>query len=170
MTMIYAIALAVIGLAAIIIELFVPAAGLIGIVGIACIIAGISMSFISYGTVIGLLFLLAMLILTPLTIILWFKRFPRSMVGKKLILFNPGEKPGDPPPPLIPDSPLLDLMGTALSDLRPSGSVLIDGKKYSVVTGGEYIPKGRGIRVNSVNGNRIVVREEKTEGMLDRET
>ena len=160
MTMIYALLLAFIGLAAIIIELFVPAAGLIGIVGIACIVAGISISFITYGTTTGLLFLLAMLILTPLIIILWFKRFPRSMVGKKLILFYPGEKPGEPPQPRNPSSPLLHSKGKTVSDLRPSGSVLIEGKKYSVVTGGEYIPKGRNIRVQSVNGNRIEVREE----------
>ena len=161
MTMIYALLLAIIGLAAIIIELFVPAAGLIGIVGIACIIAGISMSFVTYGTVTGLLFLLAMLILTPLVIILWFKRFPRSMVGKKLILFNPGEKPGEPPQTVVPPSPLLHCRGTAVSDLRPSGSAVIEGRKYSVVTGGEYIPRGRNILVQSVNGNRIEVREER---------
>ena len=160
MNMLFAVLLALIGLAAIIIELFVPAGGLIGIVGFACIVTGVSMSFVHYGTVTGLLFLIAVLIITPVTIILWFRRFPRSMVGKRLILFNPGEKPGeDPLPPQAP-SPLIGKSGSCLTDLHPSGTVLIEDGKYSVVTAGEFLLKGANIKVVKVDGNRIEVREE----------
>ncbi len=48
--------------------------------------------------------------------------------------------------------------GESLSDLRPAGIVMIDGKKVDVVTGGELIPRGRRVRVVQVEGNRVVVR------------
>lgn len=161
MNLLYAVLLAVIGLIAIVIELFVPAAGLIGLIGISCIIGGVSMSFIHYGTGIGLLFLVTVLIITPTIIVVWFKRFPHSLVGKRLILFNPGEKPGAPPLDPPPPSPLSGKVGKILTDLRPSGTVEIDGKKYSVVTAGEFLTAGKTIKVISVHGNRIEVREEE---------
>jgi len=48
--------------------------------------------------------------------------------------------------------------GEALTDLRPAGIVMIDGRKVDVVTGGELVAKGRRVRVVTVEGNRIVVR------------
>ena len=42
--------------------------------------------------------------------------------------------------------------------LRPSGTVKIEGQKYSVVTGGEMIQQDEAVIVVKVEGNRIVVR------------
>ena len=159
MNLLYALILAVIGLAAVVIELFVPAAGLIGLMGAGCLIASVSLSFIHYGTFTGVIFLVSLLILTPTVIILWFKRFPRSLVGKRLILFNPGEKLGEPHLPEETTSPLTGKKGKSLTDLRPSGTVLMGEEKFSVVTAGEYIPRGTEIEVVQVHGNRIEVRE-----------
>lgn len=160
MNLLYAILLAVIGLIAIVVELFVPAAGLIGLIGLGCIITGVSIGFIHYGTLVGMVFLIAVLILTPAIIILWFRHFPRSLVGKRLILFNPVVKAENPLESLRPLSPLIGKTGMVLTDLRPSGTILIENKKYSVVTAGEYIPKDKKVEITAVNGNRIEVREE----------
>ncbi len=48
--------------------------------------------------------------------------------------------------------------GEALTDLRPAGMVMIDGRKVDVVTAGELVAKGRRVRVVTVEGNRVVVR------------
>ncbi len=151
MNLIYALVLALIGLAAIVIELFVPAAGLIGVVGLGCMIGSVSLAFIHYGTVTGSLFIIGMVILTPLVIVLWFKRFPHSRMGRSLILSDPAQT--DEPAEIEKGS-----TGKAFTDLRPSGIVLIDRKKYSALTGGEYIHKGSGIEVVKIQGNRIEVR------------
>jgi membrane-bound serine protease (ClpP class) len=50
--------------------------------------------------------------------------------------------------------------GIALTHLRPSGSAMIDNKKYDVVSSGAFIEKGRQITVVAVDGNRIVVHEK----------
>ncbi|MEE9308342.1 MAG: NfeD family protein, partial [Spirochaetia bacterium] len=49
--------------------------------------------------------------------------------------------------------------GASLTVLRPVGMVLIEGQKYSAVTGGEFIEKNQPIRVIKVEGSRIVVRQ-----------
>ena len=49
--------------------------------------------------------------------------------------------------------------GEALTDLRPAGMILFEGRKVDVVTAGELIGKGKRVKVVKVEGNRIVVRE-----------
>jgi membrane-bound serine protease (ClpP class) len=63
----------------------------------------------------------------------------------------------------MPTAGLRDLVGrrgVALSILRPTGRARFDDKKISVVTEGEFMPKGAKIRVVEVEGNRIVVAQD----------
>ena len=55
-----------------------------------------------------------------------------------------------------------DLMGkegVADTFFRPSGYIVIDGKKYDAVSEGEFIDKGSSLKVILVEGNRIVVKK-----------
>ena len=52
---------------------------------------------------------------------------------------------------------LIGCTGTALSVLRPSGIVLIDGKRVDVVTSGDFIAEGTTVKVIAVNGASIIV-------------
>lgn len=55
--------------------------------------------------------------------------------------------------------------GEAISDLRPSGTGLFEGKRLNVLTRGEYIPAGSLIKVVETYGARIIVEIlEKTSG------
>jgi len=54
-------------------------------------------------------------------------------------------------------SPIVGKQGKALSDLRPSGIIVIEGKRYDVVTDGEYIEADSDVIVNKVEGARIIV-------------
>ena len=47
--------------------------------------------------------------------------------------------------------------GTADSLLRPAGIAIIDGQRLDVVTTGEFIPRGAAVRVVAVEGSRIIV-------------
>ena len=44
------------------------------------------------------------------------------------------------------------------SDVRPAGSILVDGVPVDVVSEGAYIEKGERVCVTEVHGSRIVVR------------
>ena len=45
------------------------------------------------------------------------------------------------------------------SDLRPAGRALIDGKRYDVVSVGDFVATDSTVKVTEINGNRIVVRK-----------
>jgi membrane-bound serine protease (ClpP class) len=154
------ILLFVIGFAALFLELFIPAAGVIGASGIVCMIVATVLGYNTLGKLVGTLFLVGVLIGTPAMIMLGLKAFPKSFVGKRLILAKSFEqKEGYTSADSEKFDVLLDKEGVSTTTLRPSGMVMIDGKKYSVVTSGEMIQKEERIRVIRVDGNRIVVRK-----------
>jgi membrane-bound ClpP family serine protease len=57
---------------------------------------------------------------------------------------------------------LISAEGVAITTLRPSGTVIINGGKVDVVSEGEMILKNTKIKVIDVKGNRIVVKPVKT--------
>ncbi|MDA3941035.1 MAG: hypothetical protein PF693_17275 [Spirochaetia bacterium] len=140
-----------IGLIAIIVEFFVPAAGIIGIIGGGSIIGSVVMAYLNYG------------ILTPLLIMSYFKIFPKTIIGKKLILNTN----------LSPDSGFTSFAqgkyrnlkgssGIVLKDMRPTGIVEIEGQKFNALTNGEYLTSGSSIQVFKVEGNRVFVKKRAT--------
>ncbi len=147
-----AVILGLIGIAAIIIELFVPAGGLIGLVGAGSIVTAIVRTYRDQGPEAGTIFLLVSLVLVPSIIVLWFRLFPGTRIGKRLIL-------GDSRTAERKEPGLEGKKGTALTPLRPSGTALIDGRRCSVVTDGTFLEKGETVMVKKVEGNRILVRK-----------
>jgi len=53
---------------------------------------------------------------------------------------------------------LIGKIGVLQSKLNPSGTVLIDGEIYDVMTEGEPVDEGRGVKVTRVQGKKIIVR------------
>lgn len=49
--------------------------------------------------------------------------------------------------------------GVSLTDLRPIGTIRIEGKEYSGISNAEWIEKDTPIRVEEVDGTRILVRK-----------
>jgi NfeD-like C-terminal, partner-binding len=54
---------------------------------------------------------------------------------------------------------LLHRSGVAVTQLRPSGTAFINGKRVDVVTEGPLIDQGASLKVVAVEGIRVVVRE-----------
>ena len=155
-----AIGLAVAGVLAIILEAFIPAAGIIGIAGIGSIVAGIVVAYQRLGNLVGSIYLAVVLILVPVFIVLYFRFFPRSPVGRWLISQDRQEpEKGYSSFTAEKYADLIGKEGVSLTILRPAGMVRIDGQKYSAVTGGEFIEKDKPVRVVKVEGSRVVVRQ-----------
>jgi len=53
---------------------------------------------------------------------------------------------------------LIGKIGVTDSELRPSGTVLIEDEIYTVKSDGEDIDAGRGVKVTRVKGKKIFVR------------
>lgn len=151
MRLIFNIIYAILGFAAIILEFFVPSAGVIGILGAGFVIAGIVFTFIYYGLVVGTIFLVSCSIIGPIIIFLYFKIFPKSYVGKKLILGKTLKINTEK------NLHLLNLEGISETTLRPTGYVVIEDSRYNVITIGDFIDKGTTVIVISIEGSKIIV-------------
>jgi membrane-bound serine protease (ClpP class) len=147
------ILLYIVGLVFVCAEIFVPGA-VCGIIGTACIIISIVMCYSVKGPEFGSYFLTGAVIITGIGILLASKLFPKTKMGKSLTLqssetnYSSGKD----------NSYLLNKTGLAISYLRPSGIVEIDGERIDVVTEGAFIERGSHIKVVEVEGARIVVR------------
>lgn len=87
---------------------------------------------------------------------------PYLPFGRRLILetgLRAGAEGGSAPES---DRGWLGKSGTALSPLRPAGIAEIEGERVDVVSDGELIEPGVPVVVTRVDGNRIVVRRDRT--------
>ncbi|HUU70782.1 MAG TPA: NfeD family protein [Planctomycetota bacterium] len=148
------------GFVAIFVEFFVPAGGLVGFAGVAAMAVGIGFAYHDHGSIAGTLLLLLALVGTPASLVIGFKIFPHTFIGKRLIL-SQSQQPeqGYTASSSAKYEALLGKDGVTVSPLRPAGMVRIGSEKFSVVTEGEMIDTGKTVKVVAVEGNRIVVRE-----------
>lgn len=163
MKLVFNICLALLGFGAIILEFFVPSAGIIGIVGTGCVITGIVFTYTNYGLMAGTIFLVACAVIGPFILFSYFKIFPKSFMGKRLILNNKMDKEkGFVSGESENYKNLLNSKGVTETKLRPIGKALIGDKSYNVTTLGEFINKNTKIKVIQIEGNRIVVTSEES--------
>jgi len=122
------VSLLVIGAILLILETVLPGA-IAGVLGVCCLVAGVVIGFV-----------------------LWLRFFPESRLGRK---FVSDDSVGD----IRAERPeLLHQTGEAFTQLRPSGTALINGRRVDVVTEGGLIERGTPIKVVAIEGMRVVVR------------
>ena len=151
------VALIISGILLLFAELLLPG-GIIGLIGVVAMLAGIVGVFYTYGLLAGCIVTSAVLIFTLLLFYLWFKYFPRTATGKRLLAATDAKEWRSFDPEY---AKLLNKTGVAHTILRPSGMVMIEGKKYDVVTQGELLPARTPIVVVNIEGNRIVVEKKE---------
>ena len=101
----------------------------------------------------------------PILIIIGFKIFPYTPVGRKMILKPKVESVSERGANGVADGNYLQLLsaiGKTVTQLRPCGIAEINGQRYSVVTEGQLIEKDVDIVVVNVEGNSIVVEQQDT--------
>lgn len=146
------IILLVLGAVLMFLETFLP--GLIaGIVGFLCWVAAVVVGYVEFGFRTGNLILGGVLAGSVLGVFCWLKFFPESRIARR---FTSRSAVGD----LCVTRPeLLHCTGVTITQLRPSGTAFINGKRTDVVTEGGLIEQGASIKVVAVEGMRVVVRE-----------
>lgn len=154
----------IIGVILVIIEIFlIPGFGIFGILGIIFMVGGLFLGLISDFHLIdwniislaiiqlGLTFLL-----TFIVILILLKFLPKTEIWNKLILnAQVASKSGYGAKEAFEH--LVGIQGVAFTDLRPSGTALINGNRVDVVTEGDFIKNGTDIIVKSVEGSKVVV-------------
>ncbi len=145
------IILLIAGLVLMLLETVLP--GMIaGLVGFGCLVAGVVLSYSKFGPRTGSLVLFGVLVVLLVAGLLWIRFFPHSRLGQAFVTRS---TLGDP---RFEHPELLHQTGTALTNLRPSGTALINGRRVDVVAEGGMIPAGTPVKVVAVEGIRVVVR------------
>jgi membrane-bound ClpP family serine protease len=166
------------GFVLLLMEVFViPGFGVCGITGILLML--ISLALVTFGSTYGSMpqtgeewlafgarmaqYFLAVIAATFGAFILA-RYLPQIPGANRLMLVPPTEKVGsEVEEPALPGAAyaasLLGAVGTAVTVLRPAGTVLFGDRYVDVVTEGVYVPAGARVQVIEVEGTRIVVKE-----------
>lgn len=144
------VTLVVCGLLLVVIEvLVIPGFGIFGVLGAAAILGAGVIAYTQLGLWPGLLAVAGGASLAAL--LFWV--LPKTRLGRSMVLATRHEE-------TAPDRRMKRLegqSGVAMTDLRPSGTAEIDGHPVDVVSDGRYIQAGTRLRVERVQGMRVVV-------------
>ena len=157
------IILFVVGVILLIIEIFIiPGLGLAGISGItliifslgAALIGNIGLSFPALSQIGGAVWTLSITIIIGMALISSLARYlPENPFFRTLVLEGALKNENE----FHELDELTGQEGITVTPLRPSGVVMINQKKYTVVSDGEFIMSETSVKVVSSMGNRIVV-------------
>ncbi|MEX2172132.1 MAG: NfeD family protein [Pirellulales bacterium] len=150
----WAFLLMLLGCALMVLEVFIPSAGILGFLSATSFLAAIYFAF-QRGSGTGLSFSLGLMVVVPVVLSFAFKYLPYTPIGKALL----GTLPTDEE--VLTSDPrkaLVGRVGIARSKMLPSGAVEIDGQMIDAVTQGLPIDPGQYVEVIEVRGNRVVVR------------
>ena len=157
---IWPVLLLVLGMGLAILEIFFPSAGILGFLSAASILAAIILGFQVGDSNFGFVILLVALVGLPTVVVAAFKYWPRTAIGRRILLMEPED--GDE---ILPDDPrkdhirsLIGQIGQTKCKMLPAGAIIIDGRTVDAVSEGMPIDAGCQVRVIEVRANRVVIR------------
>ncbi len=157
----------IIGIGLVITEMFIPGFGVCGISGTILIIAGIAIrvAYAGEGNPVIQFFVLLFLVLAALGIgfMIMLRSVKKGLLSRTPIVENETAVPTGITAGTEYYSALVGKVGITITTLRPMGMVSIEGKTYDATALYEFIRKDELIKVDSVEGGKIVVRRKETE-------
>lgn len=157
-TLIASILLGIAGFGIFVVELFVPTGGLLAILCVACALGSIVLGFM-YDATLGMALLALYSLAAPFMLMFGLRMATRSPLGRRMVLST-----GDPARTASgiadrhPELPAVGAVGTAITPLRPSGFVRIDGRRLDASAEGDLIDAGSDIEVVAVRDGTLRVR------------
>ena len=150
---ILAAAALILGIALVVLEMFIPGFGLPGISGIVLIGLGI---YLQAKTVTeALLLLVAVVAILGIALFIMLLVTKTKGFAKSPIVLSASIHPE----PANDLSYLEGKEGKVLTPLRPAGTADFDGVRLDVVAEAAFVPAGESVRIIKAEGNRIVVRQ-----------
>lgn len=156
--LLWAILLFVLALALVMLEVFVPSGGVIGVLAALAVMGAVGMAFYR-GPGTGLTFLVMALVALPSVLALALKIWPETALGRRILPTIPTAQE------VLPDNEhrrglqeLVGKVGRARSLMLPSGAAEINGRTVDAVSEGVAIESGQLVKVVEVRGNRVLVR------------
>lgn len=159
---VFAILLLIAGIGILGAEVFIPSGGLLGITTFFTLLISVVFAYRAWwnsSPALFWLFVVALLVLVPATLVTAFSILPHTSVGKRVLLEAPAAE--DVTPFQRETSRLLALVGqfgTAASTLNPGGVILVEGERHHAYTEGLIVDAGQSVQVLEVRGTRLLVR------------
>jgi membrane-bound ClpP family serine protease len=158
-TLLWVVALLLLGLGVMVLEVFVPSGGILGFVSIAALIAAVATAFLEQGATAGMAALAVVVLAVPAVLSLAFRWFPETPLGRRVL--PPAPEAADVLPDLERRRHVRELVGHSgrtVSELLPWGRVEIDGEAVDAISEGGPIDAGAAIEAVGVQGTALVVR------------
>lgn len=148
------------GILMLVAELFIPSYGVLSVVGLALLAAGVFMTFRNHGQSAGIVAIVACMIALPSFALAAVKLWPRTWIGKRIAPPNPTFSRSDTSVPVDELSRYIGRTGRSLSALRPVGVCEFEGRRISCTA--EYGSLDAGVTVEGirVSGGGLTVREK----------
>lgn len=150
--------LLIIGFGLVFLEMHIPGFGIPGVIGAIFLVLAVVLTAQNFAQALvmalGILAILGIMLGVVLTF------FTKGKLFKPLILSDEQKKEHG----YISSSDLdylLGKRGIAITDLRPAGSVDINGVKFDVISDGEYISVGTKVEIFKVSGVKLLVKKVK---------
>lgn len=149
-----ALAAMLLGYILLVVEFCIPGFGAPGIMGAVLAVLGV----ITLGpTPLQMLVIVVVYVLLLLiALFICLRSASRGRISKSKLVLNEVSVQGQAAEPEKAQI-IIGKTGTACTPLRPAGIAEFDGARMNVVSGGDYIDSGASVRVERVDGNRIVV-------------
>ena len=158
-TLLWVGALLLVGLAVMVLEVFVPSGGVLGLLSLVAIGAAIVMAFMEQGAGFGMAVLAVAFAAVPAVLAVAFRWFPDTPLGRRVL----------PPPPapedVIPAADrrrrlrqLVGRVGQVVSELVPWGAVAVGDGQFEAVSETGPVAAGTEVEVVGVQGGALVVR------------
>lgn len=156
----WAIVLLILGLGLAVMEVFFASAGILGFLAAASIIGAIVLGF-QFAPEFGIGLMLATLIGLPGVVVAAFRYWPRTRLGRRVLLAAPREQD------VLPDEEerlwlrgVVGKRGRAKCKMLPGGLVTVEGRTVEAVSEGQPIEAGWPVVVIQVRGKRLIVRPD----------
>jgi len=150
------------GILVLLAELFLPSHGVLTVVGVGLLTAGIVQTFRIGGEKAGTLAVLGCLVALPVFAVATVKFWPRTWVGRRIAPPNPVATLRDTSVPVEELSRYLGKTGRAVSPLRPVGICEFDGRRVSCIAEFGMLDAGAVVEGLRLVGGQLAVQEKKT--------
>jgi membrane-bound ClpP family serine protease len=157
-TLVWPLLLLAFALALLVAEVFVPSGGLIGLLGLSCLVVSLWQAF-RHSSGLGLALLAADFVLLPIALSLALYLWPKTPLAKRVFLKPPGPEEIEASDPSQRLDHLIGQFGRALTPLRPSGVVDFEGRRLDGLSEAGLIPAGALVKAVRVRSGQVIVRD-----------
>jgi membrane-bound ClpP family serine protease len=164
-TLVWIVALFIVGLAVMVLEVFVPSGGVLGFLSVLAIGAAIVTSFVEQGPTFGAAVTGVAFLVVPAVLAVAFRVFPETPLGRRVLPPPPGD---DDVRPLAARRRHLEALvgrrGRAGGELVPWGTVEIEGTTCEARSEAGPVAAGATVEVVGVETAALVVRPVAADG------